>query len=369
VSGVTLPFRAEHVGSLLRPKMLTEAYRRRRASAITDQELLAVTEQAIRDAVELQESVGLQGITDGEFWRASYWGHWVNAIDGFSVKPSLFRFGNNAGQEHEFLVAQCTGKLAKAAPISTTEFEFLKGLTGETPKITMPSPSTLHFWRLSETWKGSIYGSDEEFMSDLGAIFRQELADLAALGCRYIQLDEVPLVLLASPDIREQVSGLGSNPADLLDLYVRTTNNVTRNRNGVTAAFHICRGNYKGTWLSEGGYNDVAERVFGEVDVDAFFLEFDTERSGGFEPLRFVPVDKKVVLGLVSSKTPVLEDAEMLKRRVEEAAQFIPMENLCLSPQCGFASTVAGNPLSKDDQKRKLELVVETAETLWGSVD
>jgi len=359
------PYRAEHVGSLLRPKALTDAYRRQVRGEISAADLQAVTEQAIREVVALQESLGLAVITDGEFRRASYWGHWIDAIDGLGVQPSLFRFGDNSGKQHEFLVTQCSAELRKTGPISTEEFAFLNAATKGTPKVTMPSPSTLHFWRLAETWAGSPYTSDRDYMYALAEVFRQEIADLATLGCCYVQLDEVPLVNLANAETRAQVSKLGTNPDGLIDLYVEATNRATTGRGDVVAAMHICRGNYKGTWLTEGGYDDVAEKVFAGIDVDAFFLEFDTERAGGFEPLRFVPAGTKVVLGLVSSKTPALEDADMLKRRVEEAARYVAMEDLCLSPQCGFASTVAGNPVSADDQRRKLELVVKTASELW----
>lgn len=364
----TPPFHAEHLGSLLRPKELTQAFRAHAAREIGDAEFSRIQEDAIRQVVALQETAGLQMVTDGEFRRASYWGHWVDAIDGLGTAPSLFNFHDGGGGEQSFIAATCTGKLSKAKPISTGEFSFLNSVAKATPKITMPSPSTLHFWRLSKTIEGSGYHTDEAYLADLCAIFAKEIADLHALGCRYVQLDEVPLIMLGNPDIRDQVKSLASDPEALIDLYISAMNDAAGGRpEGMTAGMHMCRGNFKGKWLTEGGYDDIAEQVFGRVEVDAFFLEYDTERAGGFAPLRFVPEDKSVVLGLVSSKLPQLEDPDRLKARIEEAAKYVPLERLSISPQCGFASTVAGNPLGQDDEKRKLELLVGLAEDVWGA--
>lgn len=362
------PFRAEHIGSLLRPKELTQAFRRFNAGEIDREQFEAIQNEAIRDVVALQEEIGLRVVTDGEFRRASYWGHWVDAIDGLDVEEALFRFHDADGKEQVFIAATCTGKLRKSKPISTDEFRYLKSVvrTGE-PKITMPSPSTLHFWRLSETITGSGYESDEAFMDELCAIFRQEIADLAALGCTYVQLDEVPLIMLGNPAICDKVRELGGDPDHLTDLYIKGMNDAVRDRpKGVTAAMHICRGNFKGKWLTEGGYDSVAERVFREIDVDAFCLEYDTERAGGFEPLRHVPDDKMVVLGLVSTKVPELEQADRLMARIDEAAKYIDKDRLCVSPQCGFASTVAGNPVTPEDEKKKLSVLVDVAKRVWG---
>jgi 5-methyltetrahydropteroyltriglutamate--homocysteine methyltransferase len=315
----------------------------------------------------MQESIGLGIVTDGEFRRASYWAHWVESITGLDVAPALFRFHDESGNEQEFLAADCTGKLEKTGPISTEEFKFLSGTTDKTIKVTMPSPSTLHFWRLGQTVAGSGYASDEDYMADLCAIYRQEIADLAELGCTYIQFDEVPLIMLANEKIRSLVHKFGGDPQRLIELYVDSINQVVKESpENMTFGLHICRGNFKGKWLTEGGYGAMAEQVFKQVDVDVFCLEFDTDRAGGFEPLQYVPDGKKVVLGLVSSKVPNLEDPDVLKKRIAEAAGYVPLENLGLSPQCGFASTVAGNPVTLEDETSKLQLVVNVANEVWG---
>ncbi len=361
------PYRAEHVGSLLRPSELTQAFRAFNAGELSSGDFEVVQDKAIRDVVAMQESLGLHLVTDGEFRRASYWGHWVEAIDGLDVAPALFTFHDKDGEEQVFIAATCTGALKKSSSISTDEFNFLKSVAHATPKITMPSPSTLHFWRLGKTIEESGYASDEAYLDDLTAIYRQEIADLYALGCRYIQLDEVPLIMLGNPNICDRVRELGSDPDKLTDLYIKAMNDAVRDRPAdMTAAMHICRGNFKGKWLTEGGYDEMAEKVFGQVDVDAFFLEFDTERAGSFEPLRFVPEGKKVVLGLVSSKNADLEDRARLKQRIQEASKYIPLESLAISPQCGFASTVAGNSIAERDETGKLSLLVDLANEIWG---
>jgi 5-methyltetrahydropteroyltriglutamate--homocysteine methyltransferase len=362
------PFRAEHIGSLLRPQALKDAFKNHHQGNLGDAEFEAVKEAAIKDVVALQESLGLKMVTDGEFRRASYWGHWVDAIDGLGGKEALFKFHDADGNESIFIAADGNGKLEKTKDISTEEFKFLKSVvtTGE-PKVTMPSPSTLHFWRLSETIDGTPYATDEEYFDDLCAIFRQEIADLAALGCRYVQLDEVPLIMLGSETIRQQTRDLGGDPDHYLNLYIDAMNAAVRDRGDVVAGMHMCRGNFKGKWLMEGGYDDIAEQVFKRVDVDAFMLEYDTERAGSFEPLAHVPDDKMVVLGIVSSKVPELEQAEYLEKRIEEASKFINRDQLALSPQCGFASTVAGNPVELEHEKAKLSNIVGVAKSVWGS--
>ncbi len=362
------PFRAEHIGSLLRPKDLTAAFRQFNAGEITEAEFAVAQDAAIRAVVDEQAAAGLRMVTDGEFRRASYWGHWVDAIDGLGVKEALFKFYNDKGEEQVFIAADGTGRLKKTKPISTEEFKYIKSIVGDAePKITMPSPSPRHFRRLSETSADTPYATDEEFMADLSAIFAQEIADLGALGCTYVQLDEVPLIMLGNPNIREKVRELGGDPEALISLYIKGMNDAVKDRpEGMVAAMHICRGNFKGRWLTEGGYDEIAERVFQEVDVDAFCLEYDNERSGSFEALKHVPADKMVVLGLVSTKTPVVEDADKLVARIEDAARYIDKDHLCISPQCGFASTVAGNPVTQEAQDAKLKLLVDVAKRVWG---
>jgi 5-methyltetrahydropteroyltriglutamate--homocysteine methyltransferase len=362
------PFRADHIGSLLRPKDLTQAYRARGEGKLSESAFKAAQEKAIRAVVATQEKLGLKVVTDGEFRRASYWSHWIDAVEGLSVGESLFKFHDSKGTEQAFICPVCTGKLKKVAPISTHEFKFLKSVAKAEPKITMPSPSTFHFWRGDRGLEGSGYPNRDAFYVDLCAIYRQEIADLAALGCRYVQLDEVALIMLGDPEIRAKVKARGEDPEALMSLYIRAMNEAVRGRpKGATAAMHICRGNFKGKWLSEGGYEAIAERVFKEIDVDAFCLEYDTPRAGDFKPLAQVPRGKTVVLGLVSTKTPTLESADDLVKRIEDAARYMPKEQLCLSPQCGFASTVAGNPVTAEDEEKKLALVVAVAKRVWGS--
>jgi len=362
------PFRAEHIGSLLRPAELTRNFRKHQAGELSDDDFRAVQDSAIREVIQLQESIGLEVVTDGEFRRSSYWAHWVESINGLDIAPALFKFHDESGTEQEFIAADCVGKLEKTGSISTEEFKFLSAATDKTIKVTMPSPSTLHFWRLGQTVDGSGYASDEDYMTDLCAIYRQEIADLAELGCTYVQFDEVPLIMLANEAICHLVQELGSDPQRLVKLYVDSVNQIVKERpENMTFGMHICRGNFKGKWLTEGGYGAMAEQVFKHVDVDVFCLEFDTDRAGGFEPLQYVPDGKKVVLGLVSSKVPDLEDPDVLKKRIEEAARFVPLENLSISPQCGFASTVAGNPVTLEDETNKLKLVVSVANEVWSA--
>jgi 5-methyltetrahydropteroyltriglutamate--homocysteine methyltransferase len=362
------PFRADHIGSLLRPKDLTRAYRARGEGNLSLADFRKVQDAAVREAVALQEQLGLKVVTDGEFRRASYWSHWIDAIEGLSVGESLFKFRDERGTEQAFICPVCRGKLKRVAPISTEEFKFLKSVARAEPKITMPSPSTFHFWRGRRGLDGSPYTDAAAFFEDLCAIYRQEIADLAALGCRYVQLDEVALIMLGDPEVRGKVKAMGEDPDALTALYVKAMNDAVKGRpEGVTAAMHICRGNFKGKWMAEGGYDLIAERVFKEIDVDAFCLEYDTPRAGDFKPLAHVPKGKTVVLGLVSTKTPALESADGLVERIEEAAKYVPKDHLCLSPQCGFASTVAGNPVTAEDEQKKLGLIVEVAKRVWGA--
>ena len=316
--------------------------------------------------VRLQEDVGLRSITDGEFRRGSYWSHFVERIEGLAIAPARFQFRNEQGAETAFTAPHVAGRLARRDGISTDEFRFLSQATERTPKITMPSPPTMHFWRGRDAIAPGTYATVEEFFADLATVYRAEIAELAALGARYIQLDEVPLAMLCDPDVAAALAAAGEDPEALVDLYIRAINDALADRPpSLTAALHLCRGNFKGRHLSAGGYEAIAERLFHEIDVDGFFLEYDTPRAGDFAPLRFVPAGKRVVLGLISSKTPALEPTDALRRRVDAATEFLPLDQLCLSPQCGFASTVAGNPLTETDEIAKLRLVVETAAEVW----
>jgi 5-methyltetrahydropteroyltriglutamate--homocysteine methyltransferase len=359
------PFRADHVGSLLRPQVLKDAFRDYRGGRIGADAFREIQDRAIREAVALQEEVGLQSITDGEFRRGSWFSGFVEAVEGLTTTASPFDF--HGGGQAKFQTAYAEGKLKRVRGITTGEFSFLSACTRRTPKVTIPSPSLVHFLRGDVTVSRDAYPDLDEFWTDLVAVYQGELAELGRLGCSYVQLDEVPCAMLCDPALRASVRTAGQNPNQLLDVYISAANRaITERPAGMTIAMHLCRGNYKGQWMAQGSYEPVAERLFNEVDVDSFFLEYDNERAGGFEPLRFVPANKKVVLGLVSTKTPVLESTDALCQRIDEASRYVPLERLCISPQCGFASSVGGNPLTIDDQRRKLARVVDVAETVWG---
>jgi 5-methyltetrahydropteroyltriglutamate--homocysteine methyltransferase len=360
------PFRADHVGSLLRPAALRQAFRRQAAGDIGEREFAAIQDTAIRDVVALQEHVGLEVVTDGEFRRGSYWGRFVDRIDGFAIRPALLKFRDDHGHEVDFTAPYATAKLARTRSLALDEFMFLRGVARQTPKITLPSPSNMHFYRCTDFAAGDAYADVESFFADLTAIYRQEITELAAAGCRYVQLDEVAIALLCDPAIRHSVEAAGHKPDGLVALYIDAINlAVASCPADVAVGVHMCRGNFKGHYLGQGGYESVAERFFAESNVNHFLLEYDTPRAGDFAPLRFVPKHKGVVLGLVSSKTPVLERLDDLERRADEAARHIDRDRLAISPQCGFASTVAGNPLSEADERAKLALVVEAARAIW----
>ena len=362
---MSLLCRADHIGSLLRPRKLREAFRRHAAGELPEGEFRAVQDEAIRDVVKLQEGCGLQVATDGEFRRISYWEKFVRLTQGLVVKDAVFTFHDSQGHESQFTAPYVEGKVSRREPITLDEFEFLKRCTSLTGKITMPAPSTMHFYRFTD-W-GSAYGDADAFFADLGRVYQAEIADLARAGCRYVQLDEVAVAILCDPAAREKVKARGEDPDRLVELYIDALNAAVKNAPPeITIGVHVCRGNYKGMYLSEGGYDSVAEKFFGRTNVSHFLLEFDTPRAGGFDPLRFVPRDKSVVLGLVSSKTPQLESLDLLKRRVDEAARFVPPERLAISPQCGFASTIGGNPVTEADERAKLRLCVEAARKIWG---
>ena len=361
------PSRADHIGSLLRPKQLREAFRRHAAKAMSDVDFRAAQDDAIREVVRLQEDCGLEVLTDGEFRRISYWEKFVRLTRGLVVKDAVFQFHDEHGHQSDFTAPYVEGKVARRSQITGDEFGFVSKLTKRTAKITMPSPSTMHFYRFTDWGDPGVYESAEAFFVDLGKVYQQEIAELAAAGCKYVQLDEVAIAILCDPAAREKVKNAGGNADRLVDLYIEAINQAVKDKPaGVTVGVHVCRGNYKGMYLSEGGYDSVGERFFGRANVNHFLLEFDTPRAGGFDPLRFVPKEKGVVLGLVSSKTPVLEKLDTLKRRADEAAKYVDASRLAISPQCGFASTMGGNPVTEADERAKLRLCVETARALWG---
>jgi 5-methyltetrahydropteroyltriglutamate--homocysteine methyltransferase len=360
------PFRADHVGSLLRPKIINDAFKSFQAGSISREEVVAIEDQAIKEVIKLQQDVGLEVVTDGEFRRASYWSTFVERVNGLEISESRFTFHDGDGHEHKFTAPIVTSEVSRTVSIAGDEFKFLKANSVKTPKITIVSPPTMHMFRLDKTVQSGVYETTEDYFRDLAQVYREEIKDLADAGCTYIQLDDVPIPMLSDPKVQKKVKENGLNPFQLMDDYIALFNDCLGERpDGVTVAVHMCRGNYKGKFLSEGGYETFADKFFNELNVDAFFLEYDSPRSGDFEPLKFVPKNKMVVLGLVSSKTPQIESNESLKRRIDEAAKFIDLNQLALSPQCGFASTVAGNPITLDDEKAKLSLIVEVADEVW----
>ncbi len=358
------PFRAEHIGSLLRPQPLKNAFRQHAAGEIDTLLLEETLDGAIIDAIRLQEEAGMQAITDGEFRRGSWFLGFVEAIDGLTTAPSLFEF---SGAHSAWHCPYAERRVQRLAGVTTHEFNFVRQHTDRTPKATMPSPTAMHFWRGDDAVSKDAYPDIETYFADLAHLYQQELNELESLGCTYVQLDEVPIAMLCDPAVQAQVAARGDDPANLLKRYVALVNEALADRPGnMTVGMHLCRGNYKGQWMAEGGYAPVAELLFGGLHVDAFFLEYDSDRAGGFEPLAAMSDDKLVVLGLVTTKAGELESTDLLKRRVEEAAQFVPLERLALSPQCGFASSAGGNPVTEADERAKLALVAQVAAEIWG---
>jgi 5-methyltetrahydropteroyltriglutamate--homocysteine methyltransferase len=364
------PFRAEHVGSLLRPPELKRARDAHKRGEITAGKLREVEDAAISDIVRMQEDIGLQGITDGELRRGSWHMDFLYQIGGVTrVQDDMKVTFHNEKGDIEFTPSalRASGRLTLNRTIFGEDFSFLKSIAGGTPKITIPSPSMMHYRGGRSVLNPEVYPDIELFWSDLKRVYAAEIAGLARLGCTYLQLDDTSLAYLNDPTQREYVAKLGGDAKRQHLTYIELMNGALANRPpGMTVCTHLCRGNYRSSWVSSGGYDYVAEALFNELNVEGFFLEFDDERSGGFEPLRFVPKGKYVVLGLVTSKRATLEKKDDLKRRIDAAAKFVPLEQLCLSPQCGFSSTQEGNDLTFNDQIAKLRLVVETAREVWG---
>jgi 5-methyltetrahydropteroyltriglutamate--homocysteine methyltransferase len=364
------PFRADHVGSLLRPTRLLQARERAKRNEITAQQLREAEDEAIREVVRMQEDAGLQGVTDGEFRRDSWHMDFLYQIGGVAkVQSNLnVRFHNEAGDiEFTPSALRVAAKLRLKKCIFGEDFAYLKSVARGTPKLTIPSPSMMHYRGGRAAIDAAIYPDLAEFWRDLAAVYAAEIAELGKLGCGYLQLDDTSLAYLNDPAQRAHVASIGGD-AELQHLtYIQLINAALAERPaGMTVCTHMCRGNFRSSWVATGGYDHVAEALFTQLNVDGFFLEYDDALSGGFEPLRFVPKNKIVVLGLITTKRGAIESKDMLKRRIDEAAKFVPIEQLCLSPQCGFSSTVEGNALSLEEQMTKLRLVVETAHEVWG---
>jgi 5-methyltetrahydropteroyltriglutamate--homocysteine methyltransferase len=367
----TPPFRADHVGSLLRPPELLAARAQHKDGAISDEELRAVEDDAIRDVVRMQEDIGLQTATDGEFRRTSWHMDFIYALHGISRTSDELKVRmRNAAGDLEFTSAalKVDGKIGIDEPIFGADFSFLKdAVTTGTPKLTIPSPSMVHYRGGAAALDPDVYPDESQFWTDLSAAYADQVREIAALGCTYLQLDDTSLAYLNDPAQRAEIAAQGRDAEHQHEQYIRQINAALEGRPGhLTVTTHMCRGNYRSSWAAEGGYDFVAEALFGGLDVDGFFLEFDDARSGSFAPLRHVPPGKFVVLGLVTTKSPELESKDDLRRRIDEAAQYVPLEQLCLSPQCGFSSTVEGNDLTRDEQIAKLALIVETAAEVWG---
>ena len=362
----TPPFRAEHIGSLLRPDALRDGFRRLNRGEIDANGFRAIQDDCIRDAVAMQEEIGLEAVTDGEFRRTTYISHFVDSVDGLEFAPSSFRFYEDDGTAHEFVAPRAVGRLNRVKANSGEEFDFLRTVTDRTIKSTLPSPATMHFLSGAEDPPKDVYPDREALFEDLARAYREDIADLAGRGANYVQIDDVPFAMLCDESLRAQLAARGEDAEELVDAYIALTNDAVAGRPAeMTVGFHICRGNLKGTWLSRGGYDVVAEKLFQKLDVDHFCLEYDTERAGDFSPLAAMPEDKGVVLGLISSKLPLLEDPATIETRIADASRYVALDRLAVSPQCGFSSAVIGNPVTPEDQRAKLALVVEIAGRVW----
>ena len=367
----TPPFRADHVGSLLRPPRLLAARGEFAAGSIDADQLRAVEDEAIAEVVRMQEETGLQSATDGEFRRASWHMDFIYQLGGVSKAPGnlAVRFQNPSGAiDFTSAALHVGGKIRIEQTIFERDFSYLQSVvTSATPKLTIPSPNMVHYRGGPAALDPAVYPDIEEFWSDLSAAYADEVARLAALGCTYLQLDDTSLAYLNDPAQRAEIAERGEDAEHLHLRYIRQVNDAIGARPaGLAVTTHMCRGNFRSSWAASGSYDFVAEALFSELAVDGFFLEYDDERSGGFEPLRFVPPGKMVVLGLVTTKRGALERKDDLKRRIDEAAKFIPLDQLCLSGQCGFASSAEGNVLTQDEEFAKLRLIVETAREVWG---
>ena len=368
----TPPFRADHVGSLLRPPELLRAREDAAAGRIDSEALRAVEDDAITGAVRLQREVGLQSATDGEFRRTSWHMDFIYGLDGISTADDKVKVSfHNAEGDIEFMAAalHVDGRLGVSETIFGDAFSFLRDCAdGAVPKLTIPSPSMVHWRGGRAAIDEGVYPELDGFWADLTAAYREEVRRLGELGCTYLQLDDTSLAYLNDPAQRRHAAAIGGDPDSQHVEYIRHINEALRDRpEGMAVTTHMCRGNFRSSWVAEGGYEHVAEALFSDLEVDGYFMEWDDARSGGLEPLRLLPAGpKQVVLGLVTTKRGALESKDDLKRRIEEASGYVSLDQLCLSPQCGFSSTVDGNTLSRDEQVAKLQLIVEVADEVWG---
>ena len=369
------PFRYEHVGSLMRPEALLQSREKWKTGEITLEELHDHENECIKEVVKLQEQVGLKSVTDGEFRRESFHVDFISQIKNISSNwdfDQAVKLGEDhkAGQDKQMpYIPYINGKMDRPdGGIEGGNYKYTSSLTDQTVKITVPSPTMTHFRGGREAIDLETYPTMDEFFADMARLYREELADLYTAGCRYVQFDDTNLAYLCDENMRENARALGEDPDELPETYAALINASIKDRpDDMAVCIHLCRGNAKSQWFASGGYEPVAEKLFNLTEVDGFFLEYDDERSGGFEPLRFVPKgNKNIVLGLITTKRGELESKDELKQRIDEAAKYVDIDQLCLSPQCGFSSNAVGNLITVDDQINKLRLVKETAEEIWG---
>jgi 5-methyltetrahydropteroyltriglutamate--homocysteine methyltransferase len=365
------PFRAEHVGSLIRPDALITARQAAEKAEIAPAELARIQRDAIADVVRLQEDIGLRLVTDGEynrtFWQRDFLLKFSNVRE--AAAKLIVRFHSPSGtRDRAPATLEVVGKLSRPNRIFVDDFKFLQSIAHAVPKITIPSPTTMHFRGGRQAVDAKAYPDMDEFYADLARVYGEEIHDLGQAGCRYLQIDEVNLAYLCDPELRAQVRNIGEDPDTLPKTYARLLNDTIAGRPAdMVVGMHLCRGNFAGAWVAEGGYDPIAELLFNEIAVDGYFLEYDSPRAGSFAPLRFLPKGKTAILGLVTTKNAKLESKDELKRRIDEASRYAPLEQLALSPQCGFSSGIGGNAMTVEDEIAKLRLVVETAQEVWGS--
>ena len=365
------PFRAEHIGSFVRPPRLIEAARSHKAGKLDDAAFRKVQDDCIGEIVAFQESLGLPSITDGELRRRSWSAGFIDAVDGFGLRDGTLGFRNESGVMGIAASPYARSPLKRLHRIVADDYRFLKSVVKRgVPKVTIAAPDVMHWFLGPKAFDRKVYKDREAFFADLVWLYREEIADLAMEGCRYLQLDDTALPCNCDPNARKDVAARGEDPDELTRRYARLFNDCVSTRpRDMTVAVHLCRGNLKGAWMAEGDYEPIADALFNQLAADIYCLEYDTPRAGDFSPLRYAPKGKQVILGLVSTKTPQLESKDVLKRRIDEAAQYVPLERLGISPQCGFSSGGgSGQTVTQDDTKRKLELVMNVAREVWGDV-
>jgi len=363
-------FRVEHVGSFLRPERLLDAARARKAGRISQDQFKTIQDDCIRDIVAFQESIGLPTITDGEFRRRSWSAGFIDAVDGFGLRDGALAFRNQGSVVGVASSPYAKALLRRKRRIVADDYRFLKSVVSRgVPKVTIAAPDVMHYFLGPKSFESSIYADREAYFSDLVKIYREEIAELAAAGCGYLQLDDTALPCNCDPHARAEVAARGEDADELTERYARLINEALAGKPaGMTLGIHLCRGNLKGAWMAEGGYEPIAEALFNRIDANVYCLEYDSARAGDFSPLRHVPKGKRVILGLVSTKIPVLETKDFLKRQIDAASRYAGLEQLGIGPQCGFSSGGgSGQPITQDDTRRKLELIMEVSQEIWGN--